>query len=358
MALSTYIMTTDLSPGKPDLSNLTLSLMAARAGDTNAFASLAEPYRRELTTHCYRMLGSPQDAEDLVQETYLRAWRRLETFEGRAPFRAWLYKIATNACLDYLARRPRRLLPQQKNAVTDLSSPLSPPINEPIWIEPYPDELLAPTETSPEARYEARESISLAFLVALQILAPRQRCALILSDVLDWPAAEIADLLGISVSAVNSLLHHARTTLKQHYKKGKADTSTTAEADLRTKSLLERYLRAWESADIEEIISLLTRDASFPMPPQPALFQGQAVIRELIAGTILAGEARGRWRLLPTQANGQPAFAFYQLNPVSQKYQPFAIQVLRIEGDLVADATTFGYPALFPYFNLPIELDG
>ncbi len=210
-------MTADLSTQKHDDADLASSLAAARLGDTGAFASLAEPHRRELLSHCYRMLGSPQDAEDLVQETYLRAWRRLETYQGRASFRAWLYKIATNACLDYLDRRPRRILPQQKNAIADLSGPFPPPVTEPIWIEPFPDEMLAPVEANPEARYESRESISLAFLVALQVLAPRQRCALILGDVLDWTAAEIADVLGVSVSAVNSLLHHARTTLKQHY---------------------------------------------------------------------------------------------------------------------------------------------
>jgi RNA polymerase sigma-70 factor (ECF subfamily) len=303
------------------------------------------------------MLGSPQDAEDLVQETFARAWRRLETYQGRASFRAWLYKIATNACLDYLERRPRRSLPQHKNAPIDGSGPLPPPVGEPIWIEPFPEELLAPSEANPEARYEAHESISLAFLVALQVLPPRQRCVLILGDVLDWTAAEIADMLGVTISAVNSLLHHARTTLKQRYTTRKREEPRSTEADQKTKSLLERYLKAWESADIDEIVSLLTEDASFPMPPLPAWFQGHTAIRALISGTILAGEAQGRWRLLPVKANGQPAFAFYQYNPSTQTYQAFAIQVLRIEANLVDEAVTFGYPALFPFFNLPVELD-
>ena len=343
---------------KSDNPELALSLAAAIAGDTGAFASLAEPYRRELLTHCYRMLGSPQDAEDLVQETYTRAWRYLKTYERRASFRAWLYKIATNACLDYLYRRPRRILPQQKYASVEQPLSLPTPVSQPIWIEPFPDELLAPAEASPEACYEARESISLAFLVALQVLPPRQRCALILVDVLGWPAAEIADLLGITVSAVNSLLHHARTTLRQRYDSRQRDASNILEADPKIKSLLERYLHAWESADIDEIIALLTKDATFPMPPLPAWYQGHTAIRALISGVILAGEGRGRWRLLPTRANGQPAFAFYQLNPSTRTYQAFAIQVISIEGNLVADATTFGFPALFPYFNLPAELEG
>ncbi len=339
-----------------DNPELSLSLAAAIRGDTAAFAALAEPYRRELLTHCYRMLGSPQDAEDQVQETYLRAWRYLKTYERRASFRAWLYKIATNACLDYLHRRPRRSLPQQQFAPSTATELPPPAISEPIWIQPFPDELLAPTEAGPEARYETRESISLAFLVALQVLPSRQRCALILVDVLGWPAAEIADLLGITVSAVNSLLHHARTTLRQSYPTRQRDAARLAENDPRVKSLLERYLHAWESADIEGIISLLTRDATFSMPPSPAWFQGHQAIWALLSGLILDGDAQGLWRLLPTHANGQPAFAFYQRDEVTCKYQAFAIQALSIEGNLISEATTFSYPALFPYFNLPVEL--
>lgn len=177
-------------------------------------------------------------------------------------------------------------------------------------------------------------------------------------DVLGWSAAEIADLLGITVSAVNSLLHHARTTLRQRYASRQRDASNIVGADPKIRSLLERYLHAWESADIDEIISLLTKDATFPMPPLPAWYQGHTAIRALISEVILAGEGRGRWRLLPTRANGQSAFAFYQLNPFTHKYQAFAIQVVSIQGNQIADATTFGFPAVFPFFNLPAELVG
>jgi RNA polymerase sigma-70 factor (ECF subfamily) len=181
-------------------------LPAALAGDPAAFEALTEPYRRELLAHCYRILGSLEDAEDLLQETLLRAWKRLDTYEGRASLRAWLYKIATNACLDALDRRPRRGLPPGWYPQTQSTAPFPAPVTEPVWLEPFPDELLGPAEATPEARIESRESISLSFLVALQALSPRQRCVLILRDVLDWRAEELADMLGASLSSVNSLL--------------------------------------------------------------------------------------------------------------------------------------------------------
>ena len=202
-----------------------------------------------------------------------RAWRRLETYQGRASMRAWLYKIATNTCLDALKRRPKRSLPVELGAPSDPSVPLGAPLSGPVWIEPYPDELLAPVDASPEARYEQRESISLAFMVALQALPARQRCALILGDVLDWQAAEIAEALDTSVSSVNSLLHRARSTLKLRYK-----SPTTQRIEPTGKSLdrlLEGYLRAWETADIEAIVAMLTEDATFPMPPLAAWYQGR-----------------------------------------------------------------------------------
>ncbi len=331
------------------------TLAAARFGDQAAFASLTEPHRKELLSHCYRMLGSLEDAEDQVQETLLRAWRRLETYQGTGSLRAWLYKIASNACLDLLRRHPMRSLPLELRPPSDPAAPMEPPLSEPVWIGPFPDEQLAPQEAGPEARYESRESISFAFMIALQELPPRQRCALILGDVLDWQAAEVAGALDISVSAVNSLLHRARLTLKQRYhQKGESKPPPPEE---RQAQIIERYLAAWESADIDGIVSLLTEDAAFPMPPLPGWYRGRAAIRSFILATSLAGEAAGRWRLLPIRANGSPGFAFYARDDAGGKYLPFALQVLRFEGELFGGVTTFGYPGLFPAFNLPTELE-
>jgi RNA polymerase sigma-70 factor (ECF subfamily) len=229
---------------------------------------------------------------------------------------------------------------------------------EPIWIQPYPDELLAPSEADPEARYDAHESISFAFLIALQDLPPRQRCALILGDVLYWHPVEIANTLEITISAANSLLHRARSTLKQRYSAPRQAPAAPALSESRIKHLLDRYLDAWEAADIESIISMLKEDATFPMPPLPAWFKGRPAIKSLLSRTILAGERGGRWRLLPVHANGQPGFAFYQFDEKARRYTPFAIQVLTFDGDLLSDVTTFGFPNLFPAFNLPAEVEG
>ncbi|NIO39566.1 MAG: sigma-70 family RNA polymerase sigma factor, partial [Burkholderiales bacterium] len=321
--------------------NITSTLASARAGNRDAFSALAEPHRLELQAHCYRMLGSAQDAEDLVQETLLRAWRRLDTYAGRAPFRAWLYKIATNACLDVLDRRPKRTLPVAKVEASDPGEPLAPPISEPIWLEPYPDELLAASDSNPEARYDARESISLAFLTALQVLPPRQRAIVILRDVLDWRAREVAESLDTTVSAVNSALHRARTTLAKHYQTRDVEGIKSAPADDALSTLLDRYVRAWERAEIDTLISLLTEEVTFPMPPSPSWYQGRPAVRAFISANILDGDARGRWRLLPTRANGRPAFAWYKRDPSRAVYNAFAIQVLTVDGNLIADITTF-----------------
>jgi RNA polymerase sigma-70 factor (ECF subfamily) len=329
------------------------TLAAARRGDSEAFSSLTEPHRLELRIHCYRMLGSLEDAEDQVQETFLRAWRRLETYEGRASFRAWLYKIATNACLDALAHRPKRILPQESATPSDPSDLLPLPVNEPTWIEPFPEEWFAPASSNPEARYDAYESISLAFLVALQVLPPRQRTVLILSDVLAWSMAEIADTLGTTVSSVTSLIHRARATMQRRNITGRQDTIRMGKPDDQTRKLLDRYVHAWETADIEGIVSLLTEDATFPMPPMPFWIRGKPAIRTLIGGTILSGETQDRWKLVSIRANGQSGFAFYRIDEATRTYHPFALQILTIENGLISDATTFGFPALFRHFNLP-----
>jgi RNA polymerase sigma-70 factor (ECF subfamily) len=330
------------------------ALAAALAGNPEAFASITEPYRKELLTHCYRILGSLEDAEDKVQETFLRAWRRLGTYQGTGSLRSWLYKIATNTCLDALAQSPKRSLPVELNPPADPSLPPQPPVNEAVWLEPYPDELMAPVEAGPEAIYESRERISFAFMIALQELPARQRCALILGDVLDWQAAEIAEALDISVSAVNSLLYRARSILKQTYPQKTVNKPyPTGEQQ---KMLLERYVHAWETADVDAIVSMLTAEAAFPMPPLPSWYQGRSAIRQFLVATSLAGEAAGRWKLLPIRANGLPGFAFYMREGNTGKYLPFALQVLSFSGELLSNVITFGSPELFPAFNLPAEL--
>ncbi|RIZ72172.1 MAG: sigma-70 family RNA polymerase sigma factor [Methylococcales bacterium] len=357
----------DLFIGKRKMSNLASSeisstlfsenfehtLSAARGGNSDSFSQLTEPYRPELRAHCYRMLGSIEDAEDLVQETFLRAWRRLETYQGRASFRAWLYKIATNASLDALEHLPRRTLPLESENSEGVMAAEKSAGNEPAWIEPFPDLWLAASSTGPEARYEAYESISLAFLVALQILPPRQRTVLILADVMDWAVAEIADVLGISVSATTSLLRRARVTMKERNQSGKLYLSKVGIQDNQTRQILDQYARAWESADLNGIISLLADDAIFPMPP--TVLRKQALIA-LYTDVILAGDTGGRWKLVPIHANGQPGFAFYRLDDETHQHQAFALQVLTIKYGLVVSATTFGVPALFPYFGLPATL--
>ncbi len=339
-------------------------LAAARRGSQDEFSGLAEPYRRELQVHCYRILGSLPEAEDLVQETLLRAWRRLDTYEGRASFRAWLYKIATNACLDALASRKRRqrLLPPAAHPPADPHTAIAPPVMEPVWLEPLPDDWLIEAAANPEARYTARESISLAFLAALQVLPPRQRAVLILSDVLDWRASEVAELLGITVSAVNSALHRARTTLARHYHHGGQESASPSPPNERIRALLNQYVRAWETADVAGLVALLKRDAVFTMPPSPSWYRGRASVGAFVAATIFKddgmfpGKAAGRWRLLPTRANGQPAFALYQRAEAGGAYYAFGMLVLMIEGEKLAEVMAFLTPSLPSLFGLPGKL--
>ncbi len=330
-------------------------LAAARAGDQREFSGLTEPYRHELQLHCYRILGSLQDAEDTVQETLLRAWRRLETFEGRAPLRAWLYKIATNACFDALAKRPRRVLPTAQYTPADPRQPFAPPITEAIWLEPYPDDLIDEPEAGPEARYSMRESVSLAFLAALQSLPPRQRAVLILCDVLDWRASETANLLEITVSAVNSALHRARVTMHQRYHTPGREALSGATIDDHLRPLLARYVQAWESADIDGLVSLLREDATLSMPPLPTWYAGREAIITAAQEKIFAGEARGRWLMQSMRANRQPACAVYQRDEAGV-YQAFGISVLTIEYNQVTDIITFIEPGLFQPFNLPLHI--
>ena len=333
-------------------------LAAARQGDRQHFSELTEPFRRELQVHCYRILGSLHEAEDMVQETMLRAWTRLETYEGRASFRAWLYKIATNACLDLIdRRRSRRLLPPQVEPASDPGVQIAPPSAEVLWLEPLPDEWLEDNSAvNPEARYSESESISLAFLTALQKLSPRQRAVLILRDVLDFSAIETAEVLDITVSAVNSALHRARTALSQDYHKQEAQPH-----DEQTQSLLGLFLKAWESADVEGLVALLKADATLAMPPSPSWYKGSDAIRIFVSATVFAndgmfgGDAAQRWKLVETRANGSPAFAIYQRTGTNE-YQAFGIHVLRFEGKQLAQIVSFIDPTLPGYFASPQTL--
>ena len=330
-------------------------LQALRAGDELAFQRLTDRYRRELLLHCYRMLGSFHDAEDVLQETLLRAWRGLESFQGRSALRPWLYRIATNACLDAIASRRRRALPNGTLPAGETGGSLPAPITEPVWIEPLPDNLidLRPA-VNPEAHYDAYESVALAFLATLQMLPGRQRAVLILRDVLGWSASEVADLLGTSVSAVNSALRRARVSMKGYEADRK---SSGAVATDQTAALLSRYVDAWQAADAGGLVALLREDAVITMPPLPLWYRGRATIRWFFETQLFAGEARGRFRLVATHANGSPAFATYQRNDAGN-YQLGALQVLTIEDDQIAEVHDFlaiGNQQ-FPGFDLPLSL--
>lgn len=332
------------------LSINTDQLTAARNGNQQAFSSLVEPYRRELQLHCYRLLGSLQDAEDLVQETLLRAWRRLDGFEGRASLRTWLYKIATNACFDALDKRRRRVLPASAYPPATPAHPIDSIEDEVLWLEPYPDQLLPDGFSSPEARYIVHETVSLAFLTALQLLPPRQRAVLILRDVLDWDIAEIAEQLEMTVSAVNSVLHRARAALNKNYV-----AEPHIPQDARTQRLLTKYVHAWETANIQELVSLLRDDAVLSMPPWSSWFRGREAISAVLSEVAFKDST---YRLRGTQANGRPAFVLYQLKEGDSAFRAAGVVVLSVgSSGQIGDMITFMTPALVARFGLPDQLD-
>ena len=339
------------------------NLNAVRQGDVERFSELTEPYRRELQVHCYRILGSLHEAEDMVQETLLKAWKRLETFEGRSSLRSWLYKIATNTCLDFLdQQKSRRVLPVNLLPASDPHDQITLPALEINWLEPYPDEWLDDKSVvSPEARYTDLESISLAFLTALQLLPPRQRAVLILCDVLDFSAREAADVLELSLSAINSVLHRARKTLHQRYQ-GKAQDFSAHPTDERSQWLLDHFMKAWESSDVNGLVALLKEDAIFAMPPSPSWYKGPADIGIFVAGTVFAddgmfsGKASSRWKLLTTRANGAPAFAVYQRTN-DDTYQPFGMHVLEHDNGGIFQIISFIDPSLPVRFGLPASVN-
>jgi RNA polymerase sigma-70 factor, ECF subfamily len=326
--------------------------------EESAFAAMAERHRRELQVHCYRMLGSFEDSEDLVQETFLRAWRKRESFgsDGRNAFRAWLYRIATNACLDVLRGRPRRVVPTEVAAAADPSVPPSPPADLP-WLQPYPDRLLqpiAPAEDEPGAVVVARETIELAFIAAIQHLPPRQRAVLILRDVLGWSAKEMAALLEASVVSVNSALQRARATLRDRLPEQRTEWGRSAEPSEEERELLRRYVDAHERADADGLAALLRDDARLTMPPHPTWYAGRAAI--LTAMRPAFDPEFGDLRGVLAAANSQPAVAHYLRRPGESVYRPLALDVLRIEGGQVAEISSFVFPRLLAAFGLPPSL--
>ena len=328
---------------------------AIRAGDEGAFVALAERYRRRLHVHCYRMVGSLDDAEDLVQETILRAWRRRTSFEGRSSFRAWLYRIATNACLDFLERRPPRVLPPDAVPAADPARDLPAPADLP-WLDPYPDRLLelaAADHEAPEEVVLGRETIELAFLAAIQHLPPRRRAVLILRDVLGWPAKDTAAVLGASVASVNSALQRARATLKTQLPARRVDWAPASEPSGAERALLQRYMHAHEHGDMASMARLLREDARVSAAPLPLWFDG----REAFLASARRSASADRFRFLATGANRQLAAGSYVRDAPRSAYRPLAVDVLRIEGDLIAEITTFLRPDLFAAFGLPLALE-
>jgi RNA polymerase sigma-70 factor, ECF subfamily len=330
---------------------------AAQAGDEQAFATLVERYRPELQVHCYRMLGSFEESEDLTQETFLRAWRRRETYQGRATFRAWLYRIATNACLDFLGRSPRKALPEPP------SGPV-PPATVP-WLQPCPDTLLAEiesAETEPDIAAVAKETIELAFLAAIQYLQPRQRAVLILRDVLGWSAKETAELLESSVASVNSVLQRARPALKQHLPERRTDWAQPADSGELEREVLQRYMAALERADDDALAALLSADARASQQSGAGGYEGEEPVwiegRDTIIDAwapALHGPYAVQFKILPTTANRQPVAASYIRSGDQREYRAFALTVLRIEDGMVAETATFD-TALFPAFGLPAAI--
>jgi RNA polymerase sigma-70 factor (ECF subfamily) len=328
-------------------------LHAAVSGDTQAFGHLIDPYRREILLYGYRMLGSLQDAEDLTQEVCLRAWRRLGTIEGRASFRAWLYRIATNLSFDMLALRQRRSLPHLSGAPASPDESMPAPTLDPVWLDPLPDTLLVDAAGEPETQYVRRESVTLAFLVVLQALSPRQRAILLLRDVLDWHASEVADLLGLSVIAVESALARARATLRQQYHPQGSEAVSLSPRDSSTQETLRRYIAAWEAANIPALVALLREEAILSMPPFPWWFRGREAIVTFFT-PLLAGATNRAWRLYPVASNAQPGYISYQRTEQGT-YRAQSISLLTVEGGRVATITSFLDPALCLRFNAPLE---
>jgi len=336
---------------------VTAELIAqARAGDGEAFRRLTDPHRRELQVHCYRILGSLPDAEDALQDTLLAAWRGLESFEERASVRTWLYRVATSRCLNALRSASRR--PAMDWSVPDVE-PLEPTrMGEVVWLEPYPDGLLeglADSPPGPEARYEANEAMSLAFVTALQLLPPRQRAVLILRDVLGFHANEVADMLESSVESVTSALKRARATLqREHHESPDREPPPPPDSEVE-RNLIARLTRAYETGDVDALVALLTDDVWVRMPPVPLEYRGRELATRFNA-TVTFRQGR-TYRLVPTRANGQLAFGAYLRNPGGGVSHAMGLLVFTLTGDQICAITRFDNSVL-PRFGLPRSLPG
>jgi RNA polymerase sigma-70 factor, ECF subfamily len=332
-------------------------LELAKGGDERAFGELVEPHRHELRAHCYRMLGSVQDAEDAVQDSLLRAWRGLPRFESRSTLRTWLYSIATNTALDVARNRSRRELPVDFGPAGTPGALVDPPVTEPVWLEPCPESWLG-SGTEPEARYEQRESVELAFMVMLQRLPPLQRAVLLLRDVLGFPAADVSAQLGASVPAVNSALQRARAAARASLPSASQQAQVRALGPRRVERLAQRYADALEAGDADALLSMLTADATWSMPPTPTWFRGHEALRQWLIRDPLSV----RWRHRPTQANGQLAVGCYLYSDDAGDFLPTVIDVLTLSGEQITAVTAFivaGEPdpaVIFASFGLPARV--
>jgi RNA polymerase sigma-70 factor, ECF subfamily len=321
-------------------------LEAARAGDESAFARLVEPHRGALHAHCYRMLASVHDAEDALQETLLAAWRGIGGFKGRSSLRSWLYSIATNVCLRALEREPKRVLPIDYAPAADPNDGPGEPLVESVWVEPYPERPgVGEGLASPEARYEQRESVELAFIAALQHLPARQRAVLILRDVLGFSARETAEALETTPTAVNSALQRAHKTVDERLPVRSQQEVLSSLDDQRLREIVEGYVHAWERADVDAVVAMLTDEAAFTMPPLPTWYRGRDAVAAFMRGWPLS--AAERWRMVPVRANGQLAFGHYIWNAETETFTPHGITVLTLEGDRIAEITSFVEPEHF-----------
>jgi RNA polymerase sigma-70 factor (ECF subfamily) len=332
-------------------------LDAARHGDEDAFARLVEPHRGLLDAHCYRMLGSVHDAEDAVQDALLRAWRAIARFEGRSSLRTWLYTIATNVCLKAIERRPKLVLPVDFGPASDPHEGPAPPLVESVWIEPYPDERLGLAEplAGPEARYEQRESVELAFIAALQLLPARQRAVLILRDVLGFSGEEVAQALDTSPEAVYSALQRAHKSVDARLPQRSQQAALRALGDDGLREVVDAFVAAWERGDVDAVAAMLTEEAMIAMPPMPTWYSGRDAVASFLRRAPLA--PGHRWRVVATSASGQPAFGLYRWSDEEGAFVAHDIVVLTLDGARISELVAFLEPEAFRHFDLPDRWD-